>query len=134
MSVVIDGTLRGTAVTLVHGPSGAVVETRPPVDNGGDGSRFSPTDLCAASLGACAATIIGLYARRTGIPLDGVTFSVEKEMTPPPRRIGRLTLRFRLQTSCSDEELGKLVAAARTCPVRLSLGDGVEVVESYERA
>ncbi|KAA0252296.1 OsmC family protein [Acidobacteria bacterium ACD] len=134
MSVLIRGRLEGTAVTLVHGPSGAEITTVPPLDNGGDGSRFSPTDLCAASLGACASTILGLYARRSGIPVEGVEFTVEKEMGGPPRRIGRLTLTMRIRTDCTEKEFERLVAAARACPVRVTLGDGVEVVESYERA
>ena len=134
MSVTIRGRLEGTQVTLVHGPSGAVVATTPPVDNGGDGSRFSPTDLFAGSFGACATTILGLYAARAGIAIDGADFEVVKEMTAaPPRRLARLTLTVKVRTSCTDVEFGKLVAAARSCPVRLSLGDGVEVVESYER-
>jgi len=133
MSVLIRGRLAGTAVTLVHGPSGAEITTVPPVDNGGDGSRFSPTDLCAASLGACASTILGLYAVRNGIAVEGVEFTVEKEMSGAPRRIGRLTLTMRIRTDCSEKDFERLVAAARACPVRLTLGDGVEVVEGYER-
>jgi uncharacterized OsmC-like protein len=135
MGVTIRGSLEGKQVTLVHGPSGAVVVTTPPVDNGGDGSRFSPTDLFAASFGACATTILGLYASRAGIAVDGADFEVVKEMTAaPPRRVARLTLTVRVRTSCSDADFRKLVAAARTCPVRLSLAEGVEVVEIYERA
>ncbi len=133
MGVKISGTLKGLEVTLVHGPSAAVIRTVPPVDNGGDGSQFSPTDLCAASLGACAASVAGLYARRSGIEIDGIEFEVEKEMTASPRRIGRLTVTYRFLTSCSEEDFRKLVNAAKTCPVRLSLGDGVEVVEKYEK-
>ncbi len=134
MGVTIRGTLEGTQVTLVHGPSGAVTATTPPVDNGGDGSRFSPTDLFAASFGACATTILGLYASRASIPVEGADFEVVKEMTAdPPRRVARLTLTVRVRTACTDEEFRRLVAAARSCPVRLSLGDGVEVVERYER-
>ena len=135
MSVTIRGTLEGTQVTLVHAPSGAVVTTVPPVDNGGDGSRFSPTDLFAASFAACAATILGLYAARSGIAVAGADFEVVKEMTEAtPRSVARLTLTMRVRTGCSDVEFRKLVAAARACPVRLSLGEGVEVVEKYERA
>lgn len=120
---------------LTHDPSGTVVRTMPPVDNGGDGSSFSPTDLCAASLGACASTIMSLYAQRNGIALDGVDFVVTKEMSAsPPRRLGRLTVEYRLSTACSDAELARLEQAGRTCPVRLSLGPEVEVVERYVRA
>ena len=99
MSVHISGRLTSpTATELVHGPSGAVIGTVAPKDNGGDGSRFSPTDLCTASLAACVCTTMSLVATRSGIPLDGVEFTIEKHMTAePPRRIAKLVARYRIR-------------------------------------
>jgi putative redox protein len=136
MSVLITGRLvSATATELDHGPSHARVPTQAPKDNGGDGSSFSPTDLCAASLGSCAATTLSLYATRAGIPLTGVAFSVEKHMTSePPRRIAKLVLKLTIDSPCGDEDYGKLVNAAKTCPVRRSLHPDVVVDETYVRA
>ena len=136
MSVSISGRLTSsTATELGHGPSGAVIGTVAPKDNGGDGSRFSPTDLCTASLVACVATTMSLFATRSGIPLDGVDFTIEKQMTSePPRRIGKLVARFRIKSPCGEEEFRKLVHAGKTCPVKLSLHPDVVIEESYERA
>jgi len=136
MSVTITGKLSSpTSAELRHGPSGARIETTAPKDNGGDGSRFSPTDLCAASLAVCAATTLSLYASRSGIPLDGVTFEIEKHMTPePPRRIARLVARYRVASPCGEEDFHKLVNAGKTCPVKRSLHPDVEVDEVWERA
>jgi len=136
MSVLITGKLVSpTATELDHDPSHARVPTQAPKDNGGDGSSFSPTDLCAASLAACAATTLSLFATRSGIPLKGVSFSVEKHMTPePPRRIARLVLTLTIDSPCGDEDYGKLVNAAKTCPVRRSLHPDVVVDETYARA
>jgi putative redox protein len=133
MGVHITGSLTGLDTVLVHGPSGATLRTTPPVDNGGDGSAFSPTDLCAASLGACGATTAALYAKRAGIPLESISFEIVKEMTQAPRRIGRLTVVYRFRTSASYEDYQKLVAAAKACPVRRTLEATVEIDESYER-
>jgi uncharacterized OsmC-like protein len=133
MSVHMKGRSTGpTTVELVH-ESGAVITTTAPKDNGGDGSSFSPTDLCAVSLGTCAVTIMSLYARNHGIALEGVSFDLEKEMTPPPRKIGRITIRFVLSGGFSDQDFAKIIAAGKTCPVRLTLGGNVEVVEEYLR-
>jgi putative redox protein len=136
MSVLITGKLTSpTATELRHEESGNVIGTVAPRDNGGDGSRFSPTDLAAASLAACAATTVALFATRSGICLDGIEFSVEKHMTTElPRRIGRLVARFRIASPCSDEDFRKLVTAGKTCPVKRSLHPDVVVEETYERA
>ncbi len=133
MSVRMSGRSTGpTTVELVH-ESGATIRTTAPKDNGGDGSSFSPTDLCAVSLGACGTTIMGMYASNHGISLDGISFDIVKEMSPPPRKIARLTVRFVLSGAFSDLEFGKIVAAGKACPVRLTLGGQVEVVEEYVR-
>jgi uncharacterized OsmC-like protein len=134
MTVSMRGrSLSSTKVELVHEPSGAVLVTSAPLDNGGDGSAFSPTDLAAASLGACATTVMGLYAARVGVPLE-VEFKVRKEMASGPRRLGRLELEFTLRTDCDEATFDKIVAAGKTCPVRLSLAPGVDVAEIYRRA
>ena len=136
MSVLITGKLvTPTGSELDHDPSHFRLLTQAPKDNGGDGSSFSPTDLCAASLGACAATTLSLFASRNGIPLAGVSFSVEKHMTAePPRRIARLVTRYVIDSTCSEEDYARLVNAAKTCPVRRTLHPEVLVEETYARA
>ena len=134
MSVVIKGRRVGpTTVELVH-ESGSVVRTVAPKDNGGDGSAFSPTDLCAASLGACGCTIMSMFAARHSYPLEGIDFELTKDMSPPPRKIAKISIAFRISGDLSDADFAKLVAAGKACPVRLTLGEGVEIDERYERA
>ena len=71
MAVEITGRYAGgLKVDLRHGPSGAEIRTAAPVDNNGDGSSFSPTDLLAASLGTCMVTVMGIYAQKNGIPFE----------------------------------------------------------------
>lgn len=133
MTVVMCGrSLSSTATEVTHGPSGMTLRTTAPRDNGGDGSAFSPTDLCAASLGACATTIMCMFAAQKGVALE-VEFEVRKEMQANPRRLGRLELVFLLKTDCDEETLQSIVRAGQTCPVRLSLSDGVTVSEVYTR-
>jgi uncharacterized OsmC-like protein len=134
MGVRISGTLTGTAMELRHDDSGAVLRTVPPKDNGGDGSSFSPTDLAATSLGACACTTMALWAQRHGVPLERITFELEKLMSADPRRLGRLVLTYRITSTCSDEDFERLVKMGKTCPVRLSLSPDVDVDETYLRA
>ncbi len=135
MSVRITGRLTSAVTAALTHESSATISTMAPKDNGGDGSAFSPTDLCAASLASCVATTIALFAKRSGIPLQGIEFSVEKQMTEkPPRRIAKLVVRFVLDSPCGEEDFRKLLNAGKTCPVRRSLHPDVVVDESYERA
>jgi uncharacterized OsmC-like protein len=134
MGVTMQGrSLSPTAVELLH-PSGTVFRTAAPLDNGGDGSSFSPTDLCTVSLGACGTTIMSMFAANHGIPLAGIGFTITKEMVGPPRKIGRIILSYRLAGSLTEDEFRRVVAAGKACPVRLTLGDAVEIVEEYLRA
>lgn len=131
MSVVMTGQMLDTTrAALTHGPSGATLHTAAPRDNGGDGSSFSPTDLCAVSLGACASTIMSMYAAKHGFAV-AIAFEVAKEMAASPRRIGRLSVRYTLRGELSEAQVAGLEAAARTCPVRLSLHPDVVVEESF---
>ena len=110
-----------------HEPSGTVITTDAPVDNEGRGESFSPTDLAATSLGACMLTIMGIAARKQGVDLGETTVKVVKEMTPkPPRRIAKLTVVFTIPLPASHEKRAMLEAAAKSCPVHLSLDPGVE--------
>ncbi len=123
IDIVYDGKL---FCTLKHGPSGAVIETEAPRDNGGQGTKFSPTDLVGAALGSCILTIMGLAAQRQNLDLAGTQVHVEKEMaTQPVRRIGGLKTVVRVPAQkaagISAEDRRRIEAAARQCPVHRSL-------------
>ncbi len=111
----------------VHGPSGEVLATDAPVDNGGRGEAFSPTDLVATALGACMLTIVGKVAERAGIHLVGARARVVKHMQQEPvRRIARLEVLLELP-GVPPERRTSLERAAHTCPVHQSLAEGIEI-------
>ncbi len=117
----------GLSCRATHGPSGSVLETTPPKDNGGDGSKFSPTDLYATALGTCVVTIMAMVAERRGIDLRGIRVHVEKHMTAePPRRIARLPVTITFDRRLSDDDAKALEAAAHGCPVHRSLHADIE--------
>lgn len=114
-----EGSLRCRAV---HGPSGTTVVTDAPVDNHGKGESFSPTDLVAASLGACMLTIIGIVAERHELDVRGMTAETEKVMrTDPPRRIAGLRTRITIPLPADHPRREALERAALTCPVHQSI-------------
>lgn len=126
--VVITGTYKGNKrIELHHGPSGVTITTDAPKDNQGEGRSFSPTDLAAASLGACMLTVISIVAERDGIDLAGMSMRVEKHMATNPRRIARLPLQIHLPAHLTQDQRKKLENTARTCPVHHSLHPDVNV-------
>lgn len=119
----------------VHGPSGTTIETDAPVDNGGRGESFSPTDLVATALGTCVMTICGLVAQRHGINLDGMMVEVEKCMAAEPvRRIAALptTVRIPAAAITDPSDRSRVEAAARKCPVHASLHPDIDAEIRFE--
>ncbi|HEY5912708.1 MAG TPA: OsmC family protein [Verrucomicrobiae bacterium] len=131
MAVEINVTYEGGLhCAATHGPSTQILNTDAPVDNGGKGAAFSPTDLVATALGTCMATVMGLVAQRNQLDIGGLQIQVIKEMTTDPvRRIGALKARlvFPARKTLSVADRAKLEAAARTCPVKQSLHPDVKL-------
>ena len=119
-------------VELRHEQSGATITTDAPVDNHGKGEAFSPTDMVGAALGACAMTIIGIYAQAHNVDVSGMKMEVTKTMNADPRRIGKLEVTFIMpKRAYSDKEKVSIERAARTCPVHLSLHPDTEQVFTF---
>jgi uncharacterized OsmC-like protein len=111
---------------LRHEQSGATITTDAPKDNCGQGESFSPTDMVAGALGACAMTIISIVAERDGIDIAGMCMEAEKEMAAAPRRIAAIPVTIHLPAKLSQVERAKLEGAAKACPVANSLHPDVK--------
>lgn len=122
MSVEMHVELNALECRITHGPSQTSIRTVPPVDNGGDGSSFSPTDLVGAALASCAITTLRLVATKEGLAFEGqARAKVVKEMTGAPRRIGSLALELTMPAGTRVAERPRLEEIARGCPVARSL-------------
>ncbi len=132
MAVTIDSQyLEKLIVKNIHGPSQSELLTTAPVDNGGTGEYFSPTDLVATALGSCMLTIMGKVAENNDIDFSGTSVSVEKHMSSNPRRIDKLLVNFNLSDVLSDNQRRKIEVAAKTCPVSLSLHPDIEIFITF---
>jgi putative redox protein len=119
----------------VHGPSQHRLTTNAPVDNGGRGAAFSPTDLVATALGTCLVTVMGIVAERHQLDLSGTRVHVVKEMTSTPlRRIGALTATISIPkgAALTAADRALLERTADCCPVRQSLHPDVNVTMNFE--
>jgi len=130
MAVEIDIVYTGDLhCEATHGPSGSKLTTDAPVDNGGKGEAFSPTDLVGVALGTCLVTIMGIIAKRHDWDLRGTRVHVVKEMaSAPARRVGVLKMTITLPKGrrWSPEDRQRLEHAAHTCPVAQSLHPDVQ--------
>lgn len=114
---------------LTHGPSSTIIRTDAPIDNGGKGAAFSPTDLLGAALGSCILTTMQILAEKEGrsIQLAGATAEITKEMSGPPRRVSRLQLKLRMPSGIPVGDREFLKAIVHECPVARSLHPSVVV-------
>jgi putative redox protein len=117
--ITYTGDLRTEAV---HEKSGQMFITDAPIDNQGRGEAFSPTDLLATSLGACAITVVGIAARTHGFNVDGTAIKITKIMVSDPRRVSEVIVEMDfLKVKYSDKEKQIIRHTINTCPVGQSL-------------
>lgn len=127
MATVTAKYLGDLRVECVHQQSGTKIITDAPKDNQGKGEAFSPSDLCATSLGACAMTIIGIYARDNNIDINGATMEITKTMAADPRQISRIEIVMNMPDKAySEKEKAAMENITTVCPVCLSLNPNIE--------
>jgi putative redox protein len=102
-----------------------------PRDQGGDDSGPTPQELLAASLAACTAITLEMYAQRKQWAIGPV--EVECEYSQAERgQPTELRLVLRLPNTCSEEQVERLRAIAAKCPVHRTLQGHVTFAERVE--
>jgi putative redox protein len=103
-----------------------------PIDKGGEDSGPSPQEMLAASLAACTAITMEMYAKRKGWDVGDV--EVACEYTPAERGCPtRFNLILRFPDAMSDEQVERLRVIAAKCPVHRTLEGEVMFDERVER-
>lgn len=121
--------LGGLSTEATHLKSGKTIDTDAPVDNNGKGGAFSPTDLTATSLGACAITVMSIAAEKAGHDFKGSEINITKIMSAEaPRRIAKVVADFNLvsEPPLTADEKERYERVGKTCPVALSLHPDIE--------
>ncbi|HSJ18186.1 MAG TPA: OsmC family protein [Solirubrobacterales bacterium] len=105
---------------------GHTVVTDEPAEAGGADEGPSPTRLLTASLAACTATTVEMYADRKGWELGAV--EVDVEFHPAPRgETSRFEVDISIPMPLSDEQLERIRTIAGKCPVHRALTQDVEI-------
>ena len=91
-----------------------------PKELGGTDLGFSPDELMAASLAACTAITVRMYADRKAFPLEQAEVEVTVHWDKQERRtLMRKTLRF--TGALSEEQRERLKAIADKCPTHVAM-------------
>ncbi len=99
-----------------------------PMDEGGQDSAPTPTELFVASLASCVAFYAGRYLTRHGLSRDGLGVSARFDMaTDRPARVAAIRLTLRIPDAVPPERRAALVAVASHCTVHNSLTTPPEV-------
>jgi putative redox protein len=103
-----------------------------PVDHGGEDSAPSPQELLAASLAACTAITMEMYAKRKGWDVGDV--QVACDYTPAERGCPtRFNLVMSFPDSLTTDQVERLRVIAARCPVHRTLEGEVMFDERVER-
>jgi putative redox protein len=103
-----------------------------PTDKGGEDTGPSPQEMLAASLAACTAITMEMYAKRKGWDVGDVEVSCD--YTPAERGCPtRFNLVMRFPDSMSDEMVERLRVIAAKCPIHRTLEGEVMFDERVER-
>jgi len=84
---------------------------------GGHDAGPSPHDLYDASLGACKALTVLVYAQRKGIPVEDIEVIVDRDDTQERQGTYRLDTSLRVTGNLSEEQRAELLRVAAKCPL-----------------
>lgn len=126
---------RGSFRTEVEaGPHRWVLDEPP--EAGGNGEGPTPYDMLASALGGCTAMTLHFYAKREGLPLEGVDVKVTHDRqhaqdcadcTTQSGYIHRFRVELQLHGALTDEQRQKLLSIAGRCPVKKTLSSEIRV-------
>ena len=84
---------------------------------GGSDAGPEPHDLYDASLAACKALTVLIYARRKGMPVEDIEVIVDRDDSEERKGVYRLKSSLRLTGELTEAQRDELLRVAGKCPV-----------------
>jgi putative redox protein len=97
--------------------AGFTIHCDAPIAAGGSGSAPGPHDFFDASLAACKAITLTLYARRKGWPLDHVDVALTSDATAEREGKYKIDVALTLHGDLDESMRTQLLAVAEKCPI-----------------
>jgi uncharacterized OsmC-like protein len=104
-----------------------VIRVDQPVEDGGENTASTPTELFIASLASCVAFYARRYLARHNLPTHGLAVEATFEMGARPARVAAIDLRLIVPDGLPPERLDPLLAVATHCTVHNTLATTPEV-------
>lgn len=114
LSVRRDGTT-GTRHILKIRNHEIVVDASP--SGGGHDEGPEPHDIYDASLAACKALTVLIYAQRKGIPVEDIEVTMDRDASEERKGVYRLNAGLRVTGDLSDAQREELLRVAAKCPI-----------------
>lgn len=117
--------VEGFAHEVEFDGSGHTLVVDEPAESGGTDTGPRPTQLLAASLAACTAITVEMYAERKGWDVGKIEVDVDYAYDGPVP--SAFTVGVRLPPALSDEQRQRLLTVAARCPVHKVLAGEAKV-------
>ncbi|MHA6493343.1 OsmC family protein [Pseudomonas borbori] len=99
-----------------------------PVAYGGGSAAPEPHDLFDASLGACKAITLAMYAKQKDMPLTAVDVRLSRDDSEERQGTYRLAVELTLHGELDDAQRQQLLRIADKCPIhKLLAGSAVQI-------
>lgn len=107
---------------------GHVLYVDQPVDDGGDDTAPTPTELFVAGFASCVAFYARRYLQRHGLAEEGLSVSADADMGSKPARVASMRVTVTLPDGVPEEKRQALLAVASHCTVHNTLTHAPDVV------
>jgi putative redox protein len=105
-----------------------------PLEDGGEGTAPTPTELFVASLASCVAHYARRYLARHQLPTEGLTVTADYQIGTRPARVSAVQVVVTVSSDVPAARRDALLAVASACTVHNSLTHPPSVLVTLEPA